>query len=98
MTAGRPAKHPQTAFGKRLSLARKKAGLTQIAAAQKLGISQRMYAFWERRAASIPLEKIEVLCKILRTTPNYLFGNSVARKSQSSKSKSEHSPTKAKIK
>lgn len=61
-------------------LARQEKGITQIEMAKKLGITQRMYTFWERRAASIPLEQISALADILDVTPNYLFGKSRSRR------------------
>ncbi|MDB4793510.1 helix-turn-helix domain-containing protein [Methylacidiphilales bacterium] len=87
MTAGRPPKYPQTKFGKKLMLARKEMGITQIEMAKKLGITQRMYTFWERRAASIPLEQIEKLVQVLDISANDLFTPSPSRKRPASKTK-----------
>ncbi len=87
MKTGRPPSSDQSDFGKRLSLARKKKGLTQLAMAQKLGISQRVYSFWERSAASLPLKQIPAMAEILDITPNDLFGKGNKPKRSSSKRK-----------
>ena len=65
MPGGRPSSKPRTAFGKRLSAARQKAGLSQAQLAEKIAMSQRAIAHWERDAAAVPVAQIEALARIL---------------------------------
>jgi transcriptional regulator with XRE-family HTH domain len=70
---GRPSKLIRTAFGERLHAAREAAGLSQAAVAEKLGITQAAYAFWERRKVALRPEQIEQVAAILGVTADQLF-------------------------
>lgn len=75
MNTGRPAKHPRTPFGERAHAARETLGLSQSQVAEKLGISQMAYAFWERRPVALRPDQIEKLAEVLKVTPDYFFGH-----------------------
>ena len=53
MKTGRPSKHPRTPFGERVLAARQAAGLTQAQVADKLGMTQHAYAYWERHPVAL---------------------------------------------
>ncbi len=74
MKTGRPAKYPRTPFGERIHAARESLGLSQTQVAEKLGITQMGYAFWERRPVALRPEQIEKLAEVLNVTPDYIFG------------------------
>jgi len=73
MKTGRPSKLPRTEFGERLRAAREAAGLSQAQVADKLGITQAAYAFWERRNVALRPEQIEQVAAILGVTTEQLF-------------------------
>lgn len=73
MKTGRPSKLPRTEFGARLHAAREAAGLSQAQVADKLGITQAAYAFWERRNVALRAEQIEQVAAILGVTAEQLF-------------------------
>ena len=62
---GRPAKKERTAFGERLYLVRVAAGLSQQQLADKLGLSQRAYAYWERHPVALRPDQLEQLAAVL---------------------------------
>ena len=80
MKTGRPAKHPRTLFGRRLHAARVVAGLSQAQVAERLGMTQKGYADWERHPVALRPEQIMRLMKILEISPNYLFGKTKSLK------------------
>lgn len=63
-------------FSKRLKELRKKARLTQVEIAEKLGISQPAYASWERGTKKPTQENLVRLAQVLNVTIDYLIGNS----------------------
>jgi transcriptional regulator with XRE-family HTH domain len=73
MNTGRPSKYPRTPFGERIHSAREVLGLSQTQVAQKLGITQMAYAFWERRPVALRPEQMEKLAEVLNVTPDYFF-------------------------
>jgi transcriptional regulator with XRE-family HTH domain len=73
MKTGRPSTLPRTEFGARLHAAREAAGLSQATVADKLGITQAAYAFWERRNVALRAEQIEQVAAILGVPPEQLF-------------------------
>jgi transcriptional regulator with XRE-family HTH domain len=79
MQTGRPSKRPRPAFGERLYTLREQAGLTQAQVAEKLGISQRAYAFWEREPVALRAEQVTVLAKVLNVTADSLLGLQTAK-------------------
>ena len=68
MKTGRPSKHPRPVFGERLNALREAAGLSQAQVADKLGIAQRTYSHWERRAVALRHDQLEDLAKALGIT------------------------------
>ena len=74
MQTGRPSSRPRPAFGARLHALREAAGLTQAQVADKLGISARAYAFWEREPVSLRAEQIATLADVLGVTADELVG------------------------
>ena len=73
-TRGKPIKPRTTPFGRRLSDARKNAGLTQTQLGELLGLSQRAIAHWELGNTTPPLrpELIKALSKALDMTVDEL--------------------------
>ena len=62
-------------LGTRISALRKELNLTQEGLSVKLGCSRTTVAQWERDANPTDLKTLEVLAKVLKTTPEYLaFG------------------------
>ncbi len=74
MKTGRPSKHPRPVFGERLNALREAAGLSQAQVADKLGIAQRTYSHWERRAVALRHDQLEDLAKALGITLADLVG------------------------
>jgi len=64
----------RTPFGVMLSEKRKSLNLTQKDVAKFCKVSRAAYSLWEIGNATPSLLKINNLCKILKTTPNELFG------------------------
>ena len=71
---GRPSKRPRPAFGERLHALREEAGLSQAQVAEKLGLSQRAYAFWEREPVALRVEQLTALANILDAPVEALIG------------------------
>jgi len=74
MKTGRPSKHSRPAFGERLNSLREAAGLSQAQVADKLGIAQRTYSHWERRAVALRHDQLENLANALGITLAELVG------------------------
>jgi len=74
MPSGRPSTTPRAPFGERLAAARQRAGLAQAELGEKLGLSQRAIAHWERRNSSLYPEQIVKLCRVLDVSPEELLG------------------------
>ena len=79
MQTGRPSKRPRPPFGARLHSLREEAGLTQAQVAEKLGISQRAYAFWEREPVALRAEQLATLSHVLGVTVDALVGRQPAK-------------------
>ncbi len=79
MQTGRPSKLPRTPFGERLHQAREALGLSQTQVADKLGITQTAYAFWERRPVALRPDQIEQIAQILKIPIDVLFGHSIPK-------------------
>lgn len=62
--AGRPPKKDATEFGKRLTALRKAAGLSQTEVAEKLGIPQRTFSYYEREARFLPSNLVQPLAEL----------------------------------
>lgn len=74
MPRGRPSTKPRSDFGQRLAEARQKAGLSQAELGERLGMTQRAIAHWERRHVSLYPEQIETLCSVLKIPAEDLLG------------------------
>jgi len=75
MTRGRPTDTPRPAFGERLFKLREQKGFTQVYVAEKLGISTRAYAFWERKPIALHAEQIAQLAKIFEVSADFIVGS-----------------------
>lgn len=62
-------------FSRNLIEARKKIGISQIELAEKTGLSRRMIAYYELEAVNPPIDKIEVIAKVLGVKVTELIGN-----------------------
>lgn len=76
---GRPAKKERTAFGERLYQVRVAAGFSQQQLADKLGLSQRAYAYWERHPVALRPDQIEGLAAALNVSVADLLEDKEAR-------------------
>jgi transcriptional regulator with XRE-family HTH domain len=74
MQTGRPSSRPRTPFGARLHQKREAARLSQAQVAERVGLSQRAYAAWEREPVAIQPDKLALLAEILGTTVAELMG------------------------
>ena len=74
MPAGRPATKQPTKFGKRLSAARKEAGLTQLELAERVGVTQRVIAYWERESIGLKADQLAALSDALGASVDSLLG------------------------
>ena len=79
MQMGRPTDRPRTPFGERLHAAREVLGLSQTQVAEKIGITQKAYAVWERYPVALRPEQIEKVAEALNVSVEYLFGKQVSR-------------------
>jgi transcriptional regulator with XRE-family HTH domain len=66
-------------FGKRLAAIRKSRGLSQRDLAAKVGISNRMIAYYEAQNGNPPIPKLTVLANALSVTTDELLGNKPMR-------------------
>jgi transcriptional regulator with XRE-family HTH domain len=79
MKTGRPSTRPRPPFGERLYGLREQAGLTQTQVAEKLGISHRAYAFWEREPTAVRAEQLAILAELFDVSADYLIGREAPR-------------------
>jgi transcriptional regulator with XRE-family HTH domain len=79
MRTGRPAKYDRTPFGERMAQAREQAGLTQDDLAAKLGLDQRVIAYWERRPVALRPDQLTALADALSVTTDFLLGRDEAK-------------------
>ncbi len=73
--SGRPSTREPSAFGKRLAALREQKGVTQTELAERLGVSQQLVAYYERRAPSPSLDFVEKLAAALDVQLGELIGN-----------------------
>lgn len=59
---------------------REKAGLTQAQVAERLGISARAYAFWERDPVAVKAEQLAALAKLFDVSVDHLVGQKPPKK------------------
>jgi transcriptional regulator with XRE-family HTH domain len=74
MKTGRPSSRQRPPFGERLYQLREQAGLTQAQVAEKLGLSHRAYAFWEREPTAVRAEQLAILAGMFGVSADYLIG------------------------
>ena len=80
MAMGRPSKKQRTPFGERLYTLRQQAGLSQQQLADRLGISQRAYAHWERNPVALRPDQLLGVAEALNVSVEELVGNSASKK------------------
>jgi len=79
MPAGRPPSRKRTPLGQHIADARLHAGLTQTELASRVGVSQRVIAYWEREAVSLRPDQIDALADALTITADDLLGRQSSR-------------------
>lgn len=77
---GRPAKSNRTDFGERLYALRQQAGLSQQQLADRLGLSQRAYAHWERNPVALRPNQLLSLPQALNVSVDDLVGTNGMKK------------------
>lgn len=80
MQTGRPAKKERTAFGQRLHTLREQAGLSQQQLADKIGLTQRAYAYWERHPVALRPDQLLSVAQALNVSVDDLVGTNGTRK------------------
>ena len=80
MQTGRPTEQKRTVFGQRLYEARTLSGMSQIQAAEHLGISQPGYASWERGRNAVKPEQLEQLAKLFDLPVTFFFSDTESKK------------------
>lgn len=76
---GRPSHRPRSPFGERLYRLREETGLTQSQVAEKLGITHRAYAFWEREPTAIRAEQLSILAELFDVSADFLVGHKTSK-------------------
>lgn len=71
---GRPAKNNRPPLGERIAAFRNQRGLSQQQLAEKLGISQQLIGYWERRSTVLRPEQLIALAEVLNVSVNDLLG------------------------
>jgi transcriptional regulator with XRE-family HTH domain len=64
----------KSAVGSRLAEARRRAGLTQVEMAEKLGVTQQVITFWEREAPAPRAEMLPKIAVLLNISIDELLG------------------------
>ena len=77
---GRPTKRERTPFGQRLHTLREQAGLSQQQLADKLGLTQRAYAHWERNPVALRPDQLLNLAQTLNVSVEDLVGTNGMKK------------------
>jgi len=80
MKTGRPSKQKRPEFGQRLHELREEAGLSQQQIADKLGMSQRAYAHWERRPVALRPDQLQSLASALNLPVEDLLANGESKR------------------
>jgi transcriptional regulator with XRE-family HTH domain len=80
MQTGRPAKTERTSFGQRLHTLREQAGLSQQQLADRIGLSQRAYAYWERHPVALRPDQLLSLAQALNVSVDDLVGTNGKKK------------------
>jgi transcriptional regulator with XRE-family HTH domain len=77
---GRPAKRERDPFGQRLYALREQAGLSQQQLADRIGLTQRAYAHWERHPVALRAEQLLKLAQALNVSVEDLVGTNGKKK------------------
>ena len=80
MQTGRPSKKTRPPFGARLHALREQAGLSQQQLADRLGLTQRAYAYWERNPVALRPEQLQELARALGVTVEDMLGEPNGKK------------------
>lgn len=75
MPRGRPSKRQRPPFGERLCALREAAGLSQQQVADKLGMTQTAYAWWERHNVALKPEQMATLAMTFSVSADHLLGH-----------------------
>lgn len=71
---GWPTTRERAPFGRRLHTLREQAGLSQQQLADRLGLTQRAYAHWERHPVALRAEQLLKLAQALNVSTDDLVG------------------------
>lgn len=74
MQKGRPSKRQRPPFGERLRALREAAGFSQQQVADKLGMTQTAYAWWERNPVALRPDQLQSLAAALKVSVEELMG------------------------
>ena len=77
---GRPTTRERTPFGQRLHTLREQAGLSQQQLAERLGLTQRAYAHWERNPVALRPDQLLSLAEALNVSVDDLVGSNGKKK------------------
>ena len=77
---GRPTTRERTPFGQRLHTLREQAGLSLQQLAERLGLTQRAYAHWERNPVALRPDQLLNLAQTLNVSVDDLVGTNGTRK------------------
>ena len=80
MQTGRSTTRERTPFGQRLHALREQAGLSQQQLAERLGLTQRAYAHWERNPVALRPEQLLSLAEVLNVSVENLVGSNGSKK------------------
>ena len=80
MQTGRPSKRSRSPFGERLHALREQMGFSQQQVADKLGMSQRAYAHWERRPVALRPDQLQSLATALNLPIEALLANGESKR------------------
>ena len=75
MQTGRPSTKERPPFGARIHALREQAGLSQQQLADKLGLTQRAYAYWERNPVALRPDQLRNLANALGISIEELLGD-----------------------
>lgn len=79
---GRPPIRERTGLGERIAAVRKQAGMTQKELADRVNVTQRVIAYWEREAVSLRADQIEALTNALNISSDDLLGRGKTTKAR----------------
>ena len=74
--AGRPPSKEAPLFGQRVAALRKRAGLTQAALADALGVSAPLVAYYERQTANPTVDVVNKLAGFFNVAPSWFLDGS----------------------